>query len=513
MQLQGEDFSDKIKDLDQLAQMLARLREQGKKIVHCHGVFDLMHLGHIRHFRSARKFGDILVVTLTPDQWVNKGPDRPVFTQNQRAEFAASLDVVDFVAINRWPIATETIKLLKPHFYVKGSDYADASKDVTGGIKLEADAVESVGGKVVFTNDVTFSSSALLNRHFSHQSAELTEFIQKFKTRHDASTVLSYLDAAANLKVLVIGETIIDEYHYCQTLGKSNKEPILAARFMSSEKFAGGNLAVANHTASFCDSVRLYTFLGDQDSHEDFIRQKLNPKIDPSFFVMKDSPTILKRRLVESYPFQKMFEEYFMKGDEISDADSEQLCHLLINTLPAFDLVIATDYGHGMLTPPVVDVLCKHARCLAINTQANAANHGFNTVSKYRRADYVCVSESEIRLESRQRSRDLKEIAKEVADQLGCTRAMITRGSAGMLCYSKSDGFVDVPALTGHFTDRVGAGDAVFAITSLCMTKNAPADIMGLIGNAVGALAVNIVGNRDSIDRGTLMKWISTLLK
>src|SRR5437764_645196 len=128
--------------MDALAELLCAKRA-GKTVVQCHGVFDLMHIGHIRHFQEASKVGDILVVTITPDRYVNKGPHRPVFTELLRAEAIASLDCVDYVAVNKWPMAVEAIQLLKPDVYAKGSDYRDAATDHTGGIALERQAVEA----------------------------------------------------------------------------------------------------------------------------------------------------------------------------------------------------------------------------------------------------------------------------------------------------------------------------------------------------------------------------------
>src|SRR5207249_727057 len=104
----------KIWDLGTLAEHLACERAKGRKIVHCHGVFDLLHIGHVRHFEQAKRMGDLLVVTLTPDRWVNKGPHRPAFPEDLRAEMLASLAAIDFVALNRWPTGVETIALLKP---------------------------------------------------------------------------------------------------------------------------------------------------------------------------------------------------------------------------------------------------------------------------------------------------------------------------------------------------------------------------------------------------------------
>ncbi len=156
-------YKKKIKPLHELSELLQSLRDEGKKIVHCHGVFDLLHVGHIRYLEHAKKMGDTLVVTVTQDHHVNKGPHRPAFTEHLRAESLAALDCVDYVAVNQWPTAVETIKLLKPDFYVKGPDYKDSKDDITGKIKDEAEAVQSIGGEIRFTEDITFSSSHLIN--------------------------------------------------------------------------------------------------------------------------------------------------------------------------------------------------------------------------------------------------------------------------------------------------------------------------------------------------------------
>src|SRR5579863_7935356 len=154
--------NDKILALDELALVLEKHKAQGKTVVQCHGVFDLMHVGHIRHFEQAKKLGDILVVTVTPDHYVNKGPNRPVFTDAHRTFAIAALGCVDYVAVNHWPTAIDTIKLLRPVIFVKGSEYRDASRDRTGNISLEEQSVLEVGGRVEFTEDIVFSSSSLI---------------------------------------------------------------------------------------------------------------------------------------------------------------------------------------------------------------------------------------------------------------------------------------------------------------------------------------------------------------
>lgn len=505
--------AQKIKSLEDAADAIAALRAAGKKTVHCHGVFDLLHIGHLRHLSGARKLGDMLIVTITPDHLVNKGPGRPAFTETLRAEALAMLECVDLVAINRWPTAIEVIRLLRPDFYVKGSDYIDATKDISGGIVEEREAVESGGGKIIFTEDITFSSSNLLNRHFPSFSKEVSEYLAAFSVRHPTDKILSYLKAASDLKVLLVGETIIDEYEYCEVMGKSGKEPILAARHLKTERSAGGSVAVANHLAAFCDHVHLLTFLGTINSHEQFIRSNLNPKVVPKFIYLEDEQTIVKRRFVEQYPFQKMFEVYFISEKETHEGGSKALATELEKTLADYDLVLALDYGHGMLDHTAVELLTRKARFLAVNTQVNAHNRGYNTISKYPRADYVCLSENEIRLDRRTRQQNLRPLIEAVAGNLGCSQATVTRGQNGCLCYDKDGGFFEVPAFTSHIVDRVGAGDAVFAVTAMCVAQNAPMEVVGFIANVVGAHAVSVVANQRPVDRVPVMKHIETILK
>jgi len=155
----------KIFKLDKLAEKLRELKSQGQKIVHCHGCFDLMHPGHIKHFQAAKKMGDVLVVTISPDEYIDKGPDRPVFHQNLRAEFIAALECVDYVAINKWPTAEETLRLLKPDYYAKGQEFENL-EDKTGKLQKEYKVLQEIGSEMRFTYEIVFSSTKLLNKYF-----------------------------------------------------------------------------------------------------------------------------------------------------------------------------------------------------------------------------------------------------------------------------------------------------------------------------------------------------------
>ena len=155
----------KILKLSELANQIVRCRSEEKTIVHCHGCFDLMHPGHIKYLQSAKTMGDVLVVTISPDRFVDKGPGRPAFNENLRAESIAALECVDYVAINKWPTAEETLRLIRPDIYVKGQEFENM-EDKTGKIQKEVEVIKEIGAEIRFTHEIVFSSTELLNQYF-----------------------------------------------------------------------------------------------------------------------------------------------------------------------------------------------------------------------------------------------------------------------------------------------------------------------------------------------------------
>ncbi|MGQ0639635.1 MAG: adenylyltransferase/cytidyltransferase family protein [Gemmatimonadaceae bacterium] len=155
---------EKMLPLERLAERIREWQSDGKRVAHCHGCFDILHAGHLRHFEQAADLADALVVTVTPDRFVNKGPNRPVFPEAARAEIIAGLAVVDFVAVNRWQSAVPTIELLRADVFVKGSEYESRADEVNPLFFAEAKAVEGVGGQIAFTRGFTMSSTAAFKR-------------------------------------------------------------------------------------------------------------------------------------------------------------------------------------------------------------------------------------------------------------------------------------------------------------------------------------------------------------
>ncbi len=203
--------------------------------------------------------GDILIVTITPDQYVDKGPRRPAVNADYRAEAIASLDSVDYVTLNKWPTAEEALRLLRPDVYVKGSDFKNAASDPTGKLVHEEKIVKEIGAELAFTEDIVFSSTNLINRFFTMFPEETQQYLKIFRTRYNLEEIIALLNQISSLNVLVIGDTILDDYHYCRAIGTSSKDPALALQYESHDLFAGGVLAVANHVANFAGKVQLVT--------------------------------------------------------------------------------------------------------------------------------------------------------------------------------------------------------------------------------------------------------------
>jgi len=340
----------KVKNLNSLSKIVDGLKKKGKKIVQCHGVFDLIHLGHIRHFNLAKKEGDILVVTITKDKYVKRGPGRPLFNENLRAETLASLAITDYVSIIDSPTATGCIKALKPDVYVKGADYKEKEKDVTGKIYEEEEAVKLIGGRLVFTDDITFSSSSLINDYLDAFPPETLKYLKAIKKKYSIDLIKEKLKLLRKQKVLVIGDAIIDQYHYCMPMGKSSKEHLVANRYVSEEMFAGGVLATANNVASICSKVDLLTVLGKREPFTDFIKERMSSNITPKFFIRNDTGTIVKRRFVNDSTSRKLFEICYIKDDDMPKELEDKILAQLKKTIENYDLVIVSDYGHGFLT-------------------------------------------------------------------------------------------------------------------------------------------------------------------
>jgi rfaE bifunctional protein nucleotidyltransferase chain/domain len=505
---------DKIKTLGELGEIAAAERAKGRKVVLAHGVFDILHVGHKRHLDIGKRHGDLLIVTLTTDRFVNKGPDRPVFAEKLRAEMVAALECVDYVGISPNPGAEHVLEIIKPSYYLKGSEYADEEADVTGRIKTERLTVEKFGGEVLYTEDITFSSSNLSNRVMSLYPEETAAYLKDLRSRITVDDVKKEVAAVENKRCLVIGDTILDEYIYVEPLGKPAKENIIATKYRSREIFCGGAIATANLVGQVCAGVDLVTLLGKSQSHEELIRANLNQNVNLVPFYREGGQTTVKSRLVDPAYVKKLIEIAYISDEALPGPEQATLNDWVEKNIANYDAVIVNDFGHGMIDDGLVDIVCAKSKFLAVNAQTNSANRGFNLITKYPRADFICIDEPEARLAAVERYAPIETVVREKLEKkIDCHTFVITHGKLGSIVYTPQAGVKRIPALTGEAIDTIGAGDAFFALASPLLAAGSDPFLAAFIGNAVGAMKVRIVGQRHQITKPEILKYLSTLLK
>lgn len=503
----------KQKNLDELALIVKKAKSRGLKIVLAHGIFDLLHYGHMRYLEQSRALGDLLIVSVVADKFVQKGPSKPVYNQNVRLYSIAALEYVDYAVLcddfGPWDI----LETLQPQIYSRAKDVAYLLNDPDSGLNKDKWIVEANGGELVFVDEIPgFHSSKILNEYFPVHSSETTSFLRLFKQKYKADEVIQGIEKLKNLRVLVVGEAIIDRYCYTLPLGKANKANILATQLIGEENFAGGSLDCANHVAGICGSVDLVTYIGEEPSIKDFIGGKLKSNVTPHLFVCSDRPTVLKTRFIDQAYFAKLFEYCRFNQTFLPQEVEKEIIEFLEKNLPSYDFVMILDSGHGLLSPAIIEVISKSSKFIAANAQTNSGNFGFNYITKYPRIDYACLDEIELRLALQDRFGSIEEIAGRLMENSSSIKNLIvTLGHKGSMAHIKGNNFF-VPPLTIKVTDTMGAGNAYLAISSPCFAGGFPLELTAFVGNVAGAIATSTLGCAP-VEKTDLFRYIESLLK
>ena len=501
-------------------QLREGFRVQGLKVAHCHGVFDLLHPGHIAYLEEAKSISDILIVTVTAAAYVNRGPGRPFFTDALRMQSLAALSCVDYVLLVEAPTAIEIIDIVQPDYYVKGQEYAVASDDVTGNIVPEVNKVRQHGGDVYFTTGVVFSSTKLINQNFPVFPPGVKEFVKNFVQKYTFDDIRKIVDSLYELKVLVIGDIIIDEYIFCNVQGLMSKDRAFSSQYNHEERYLGGTLAIARHLASFSKNVSVCGIVGidPHKIHSQIVKDlgrtlKVDLQLDEKF------RTVVKRRFVERHgvrdEYAKLFSINYLPDDQQESViDREKFNENLKSKIGEYDVVVVADYGHGLIDSTTMEIIQDKANFLALNCQTNSSNYGTNLITKYRRADIFTLDERELNLACANRTSEPGVLLAQLMTHFKNSNAgWATLGSLGSICIEKSQDISRTPALTLTVQDTVGAGDAFFSLAGLCARVGAPVEVTSFIANIAGALAANILGNSRAVTKAEVLKFATTLLK
>lgn len=507
---------EKILSFDEAEKVFAKLRAEGKRIVQSHGTFDLIHPGHIVHLEEAAALGDVLVVTITADKFVNKGPGRPCFNDNLRCRSLAALECVDYVVAIPYTAAVEAIRLVRPHVYCKGREYEEPGNDVTGNIHDDVKTVEEFGGKIHYIGSIVYSSTKLLNRHFNHISPTVKAFCQEIAEQFSPEKVREEVDSFRGLKILIIGDTIIDQYAYLNVQGLTSKNRIISGRYLRQETYLGGALAVVRHVGQFCEDVHFISLLGGEPWVDELLGEALRPDQD---LTIRDPAftTVVKKRYVE--PLQegnelsKLFSINYIDAEPPSPATQARIVDRIRDNIRRADAVLLLDFGHGLMQPAIRECVQENAPFLIVNCQTNSNNHGFNIINRqYERMDAFSLDSQEIMLACGKRHPDHDAELQALKDHLGATYAWLTRGSVMTIGLKTGEAPVHIPPLEKDVTDTVGAGDAFFSVAALAAARGMPANLSTFLGQIAGAQAVRIVGNSRPISKENLLKSAMSLL-
>lgn len=491
------------------------IRKKNQKIVLCHGVFDLVHPGHIIHFEEAKKMGDILIVSVTAAKYVRKGPGRPYFNDEMRLKFLSEISCIDYVMLSEGYTVDDIIEAVEPDLYVKGEEYAKAEDDITGKISEEAELVRRHGGDIAYTTGQVFSSTRLINQALPALAPDVKEYMGRFSQDYSLSDIKELAEKMKNLKVLVVGDCIIDEYVYCNVQGLMSKDMGYSARYHYTEKYLGGSFAVARHLASFSEEVTLMSVVGMEERLHSLILDELANKMRIDLTYSSEFETIVKTRYVSLNEKREEVNKIFSINNLptpmcIDKAAMGKFKERLAEKAGQYDAVILCDFGHGLIDNEVMEILQEQARFLAVNCQTNSSNYGKNLITKYKRADVFALDQKELGLAFSDYQQSEGDALLKLSEHFGSS-GWLTQGSQGATAVENRV-LKACPAFTLKVKDTIGAGDAFFAVAGLSVAAGAPIEVGTFMGNIAGALAANIVGNKESIEKVNVLKYAGTLL-
>jgi cytidyltransferase-like protein len=500
----------KIIAFDAAAPLFAQLRAEGKKLVHCHGTFDMVHPGHIVHFEEARALGDLLVITITAEKFVNKGPGRPYFNDALRSRWLSALECVDYVVVIPFAAAVEAIECVQATYYCKGREYEKFENDVTGNIKDDVDAVKRVGGQMRYVGSIVFSSTKMLNEHFEPYPAEVKSFCQQVAQVCTPARFRELVEDFSKLKVLIIGDIIFDKYTTLEVQGLTSKNRILSGRYVSEDMQAGGALAVLRHVREFTSHVKLISLAGNEPWLDDTLAKFLKPS-EHALVRSPEFTTVVKQRFVEPRAEGKELSKLFSVNYIDKYAPKKDLQYTVLERIAgeidSYDVVLVMDFGHGLLEDLVRIYVQQKAKFLVVNCQTNSNNHGFNILTRrYQRADAFTLDQTEMNLAIGRREIDYSRELTSLASQLGSRYAWLTRGATETLGKNCQKDLVKCAPFERSIVDTLGAGDAFCAAAALAAASGLPLSLATFMGQLAGAQAVRIAGNAEPIRKSKFLK-------
>jgi len=331
--------------------------------------------------------------------------------------------------------------------------------------------------------------------------------------KRETKIIEESLDKLKDLNVLVVGELIVDKYCYGKYLGKMRRKSIMEFMEYEDKYFLGGAGIVANHIVDFVNSVSLLSLIGDNNNYMEIIEEYLDERINPLLLHKDDSDTPIKKRFIDKEEFITLFKSSNINDKPINKKLSKNISDFINGVADKYDLIIVMDYGLGMMSPEIINSLEEKSKFLAVNTQINVENRGYNTIDKYNKMDYACINEDELRLVCKEKYGDVKVLVNKLITLIDTNYISVTRGPYGSVVSSNGD-YEEIEAYANdrrYVVDTMGSGDCYFAISALFACIGCYSRIVGLTGNIAGAIHSNVEGNTPSVNLKTFKEKIGEI--
>jgi rfaE bifunctional protein kinase chain/domain len=487
------EYRRKIKTREELRALIGPC-PRDKKVIMCHGAFDLVHPGHVRHLLYAKSKADVLVASLTCDAWIQKSDLRPFVPQDLRAMNLAALEVVDYVVIDENPTPIDNIQFLQPDYFAKGYEYRDGR--IPPKTQEEIDTLRAYGGEMIFTpGDVVFSSSKFIERCKPNLRTEkLATLMDSEALTFDA--LRQALDRFRGARVHVIGDTIIDSYVYCAPISSgSSKTPTLSVRFERQTDYAGGAAVVAKHLRAAGAEVVFSTVLGNDDM-KDFILDDLarcgiecRAVIDPTRVTTQKSAFIanayrvLKYDRVDNRPIVGKVLDELQETFASSKADG----------------FVFSDFRHGIFNNVTIPVLTARLPEGALRVADSQVASRWGNILEFQGFDLITPNEREARFSLADQDSVIRPLALDLYRRAGCKLLILKLGERGTLTYrwAADDvrAFFTLDSFADDVVDPVGAGDALLAYATLSLVAGQGAVVASILGSVAAGIACEHDGN------------------
>lgn len=493
----------KILSLEELSASVRDARAAGKRVVQCHGCFDIVHPGHVRYLEFARRQGDVLIVSVTGDADVDKGVERPYIPQELRAENLAALMFVDYVHITRQPTAEEALEAVRPDVYVKGAEY-EHSNDPR--FLAEQAVVERHGGRIIFSSgEVVFSSTALIER--LPRAAEMESARLRLVCRRhgiDGVSLEQTLDRFRHLHVLVVGDVVLDRYVLCDAIGVARESPMMSLVQRDERSYVGGAAIVARHVAALGAHAFLLSAGGDESLNAPITRVLPVEGVEHHLINARPSLVEKTRFLAEDCKLFKVDRAQKLPLDSVAE---RQAAMILEQQSRLADAVIFCDFGYGMITHSllqrVLPTLRQNVRVITADVSG-----GRTSLLDFRHVDLLCPTEREARLTLNDYDSGLSSVAWSLLQRTQARRVFLTLEKRGLIVFDRPTQERESPEWGGRLrsellpsfvdqpVDFLGCGDALLAASTLALASDAPLMNAAYLGNAAAAVEASMLGNQ-----------------